>query len=149
MDIKKILLCTDGEEHSDKAEKHAVMLAKISGAELVGLYIVNPFLKKFTNEIYAVNRNECRAYLDRSLKKEGENALGVFSQKAENEGISVITKMKYGYPEEEIINEINEDCYDMVVMGSKLLQGWKERFESFKLPEAVIKKSPVTVLLVR
>lgn len=149
MNIKKILFCTDGEQHTHKAEIYAVTIAKLSGAELVGLYVVNPFMKKFTNEIYAVNRNECRAYLDKSLQKEGENALEVFAKKAETEGINAVTKMRYGYPEEEIIKEIKEDSYDMVVMGGKLLKGWKERFESFKLPETITKVSPVPVLLAR
>jgi nucleotide-binding universal stress UspA family protein len=149
MVIRKILFCTDGENHTHKAEIYAVTLAKTSGADLVALYIVNPFMKKFTHEIYAVNRNECRAYLDRSLQKEGENALEVLSQRIEQEGITALTKMRYGYPEEEILKEIKEDRYDMVVMGSKLLKGWKKRFESFKLPESIIRKSPIPVLLVR
>jgi hypothetical protein len=58
--LERMLLCTDGEEHTRKAEDYAFHLAKGVGADLVGLYDVDPFLKKFTNEIYAVNRDECR-----------------------------------------------------------------------------------------
>lgn len=149
VNISKILICTDGEEHTDEAEEYALTIAKKFNAEIFGLYVINPFLKKFTNEIYAINRDECREHLDRSLKNEGEIALMNLSRKAETEGVAIYTKMRYGDPEEEILNEINDVKYDMMVMGGKLLKGWKERFESFNLSEKVLKKSPLPVLIVR
>jgi len=149
INISKILICTDGEEHTGKAEEYALTIAKKFNAEIVGLYVINPFLKKFTNEIYAINRDECRDHLDRSLKNEGETALMNMSRKAETEGVTTYIKMRYGDPEEEILNEIRDVKYDIVVMGGKLLKGWKERFESFNLSERVLKKSPLPVLIVR
>lgn len=149
INISKILMCTDGEEHTYKAEEYALAIAKKFNADIVGLYVVNPFLKKYTNEIYAVNRNECREHLDRSLKNEGETALMNLSKKAETESINIYIKMRYGDPEEEILSEVSEIKYDIVVMGGKLLKGWKERFESFNLSEKVLKKLPLPVLIVR
>lgn len=149
VNISKILICIDGEGHTLKAEDYAITLAKKFNAQLVGLYVINPFLKKFTNEIYAINRDECREHLDRSLKNEGESALINFSHKSEAEGITTNVKMRYGEPEEEILNEMKDVKYDIVVMGGKLLKGWKERFESFNLSERVLKKSPLPVLIVR
>lgn len=149
VNISKILICTDGEEHTTKAEEYALTLAKIFNAEIVGLYVINPFLKKFTNEIYAINRDECREHLDRSLRDEGETALINLSRKTESEGITTFTKMRYGDPEEEILNEMKDVKYDIVVIGGKLLKGWKERFESFDLPGRVLKKSPLPVLIAR
>lgn len=147
--ISNILICTDGEEHTLKAEDYALTLAKQFNAKIVGLYIINPFLKKFTNEIYAINRDECRDHLDKSLKKEGDIALTNLSRKAEIEGIHAHIKMRYGDPEEEILNEMKEVKYDIVVMGGKILRGWKERFESFNLTERVLKKSSLPLLIVR
>lgn len=147
--ISKILICTDGEDHTSRAEDYAIALGKKFQAEIIGLYVINPFLKKFTNEIYAINRDECREHLDRSLKNEGETALMNLSRKAETEGVTIYIKMRYGDPEEEILNEIKDVKYDIVVMGGKLLKGWKERFESFNLSERVLKKSPLPVLIAR
>lgn len=149
VNISNILVCTDGEEHTSKAEEYALTLAKKFNATLAGLYVIDPFLKKFTNEIYAINRDECREHLDQSLKNEGEAALRNLSRKAESVGISTLTKMRYGDPEEEILNEMKDIKYDIVVMGGKLLKGWKERFESFNLSERVSKKSPLPILIVR
>lgn len=148
-EIRKILLCTDGETHSAKAEEYAVALAKLSGAEIVGLYVVNPFLKKFTHEIYAVNRNECRKYLDERLKQEGESALNTVMLRAVKEGIQVTVTMRYGDPADEILDEIKEGGFDMVILGAKLLRKWKERFESFNLPEKIFRDISVPVLFVR
>jgi nucleotide-binding universal stress UspA family protein len=149
INISKILICTDGQENTSNAEEYALTLAKKFQAELTGLNVVDPFLKKFTNEIYAINRDECREHLDKSLQNEGEIALNNLAIRAESEGVNISLKMRYGDPEEEILSEMNDCNYDIVVMGGKLLKGWKERFESFKLSERVFKKSLLPVLVVR
>lgn len=149
MTLKKILLCTDGEEHTHRAEDYAIDLAEKFGAEIICLYVVSPFLKRYTNEIYAVNRDECREHLDKSLQKEGEDALKKIMKKATGKNIVLFTKIRYGYPLEEILAEIDEGDYDILIMGSKLLNGWKKRFESFSLPEKIFKKSPISMVFVR
>lgn len=149
VNISKILICIDGEPHTAKAEEYALTLAKVCGAVLVGLYVINPFLKKFTNEIYAINRDECREYLDRSLTEEGEIALRNFFEKGRALNVVTVTKMRYGDPEEEILDEIKVGNYDLVVMGGKILKTWKERFESFNLSEKIFRKSPSPILIVR
>lgn len=146
---KKILVCTDGEEHTARAEEYAITLAEQFGAEIVCLFIVNPFLKRYTNEIYAVSRNECREHLDRALQKEGEDALKKFTGKTDAKGITPAIIMRYGDPEQEILDEIEKGGYDLIIMGAKLLKGWKEQFESFNLPEKIFKKSPISMLFVR
>lgn len=147
--ISSILICTDGQENTAKAEEYAVTLAQKFQATLAGLYVVDPFLKKFTNEIYAINRDACREHLDESLKNEGMTALEQLSLKAEAEGLRIIQRMRYGDPEEEILHEIKEGAYDVVVMGGKVLKGWRENFESFKLSEKIFKKCPLPLLVVR
>lgn len=149
MNIKKILFCEDGEPHTIKAEEYALTLARQCGAELVALYVVNPLLKKFTHEIYAVNRDECRAHLDRSLEGEGNAALSQFQCKASNCNIPVRTIIKYGPPEEVIIREAEEGNFDMVILGARMLRTWMQRFESCNLPEKIFKDSAVPVLFVK
>ncbi|MDI1472347.1 MAG: universal stress protein [Thermodesulfovibrio sp.] len=147
--IRKILLCTDGEEHSKKAEQYAICLAEKFESTIVCLFVVNPFLKKFTNEIYAINRNECRAHLDRAIQTEGKIALDNFQRLAQERQINTISKMRYGDPAEEILKEIKENSYDLIIMGAKLLKGWKMKFESFNLPEKIFKSSPIPMFFVR
>lgn len=149
MEIRKILLCTDGEEQAVKAEDFAVGIAKSTGALIYSLYVVNPLLKKFADEIYAVGRDEYRDYIDRTLHDEGNKVLKEFQAKACNQKVKVIPKMRYGSPEEEILQEMEEGAYDLVVIGSKLLASWRARFESYNLPEKVFKKAQTPVVFVR
>lgn len=150
MEIHKILLCTDGDEQAVKAEDFALSIAKSTGALICSLYVVNPFLKKFADEIYAVGRDEYRDYIDRTLHDEGNKVLKEFQEKAAcNQEVKVIPKMRYGSPEEEILQEMEEGSYDLVVIGSKLLCGWRERFESYNLPEKVFRKTQRPVVFVR
>jgi nucleotide-binding universal stress UspA family protein len=147
--FERILLCTDGEEHTRNAEDYAFHLAGSLGADLVGLYVVDPFLKKFTNEIYAVNRDECRDHLDRQLLEQGRQALDALTRRAAEEHIQFSTRIRHGPPEEEILKEIEDGSYGLVILGSRLLKGWKQRFESVNLPRKIFMTAPAPVLFVR
>lgn len=147
--MQKILLCTDGEEHTRKAEDVALQMARQFNARVVGLYVLDPFLKKFTHEIYAVNREACREHLDKHLQQEGEQALQALQEKSAAAGVQVETKMRSGPPEEEILAEIQEGGYDLLVMGAKLLTTWRERWESVNLPKKLFLQAPLPMLFVR
>jgi nucleotide-binding universal stress UspA family protein len=147
--MKLILVCTDGEEHTVKAEEHAMVLAKQFGARLTGLYVQSPFLKKFTHEIYAVNRNECARHLDEALHNEGVLALECLGQRCAENGVSYDSQMREGDIVEEIIDEASHGGYDLLIMGAKLLDTWRSRLESVNVPLAVFKRSPIPMLFVR
>lgn len=149
MEIRKILLCIDGEEQTDKAEDFAIGIAKGALALICAVYVVNPVLKKFANELYAVGRDEYRDYIDKTLRDEGNTALKKFQQKARNQKVQVVSKMRYGSPEEEILQEIEEGDYDLAVMGSRLVTDWRSRFGLHSLPEKVFKKAKKPVVFVR
>ncbi|MDL1967290.1 MAG: universal stress protein [Deltaproteobacteria bacterium] len=149
MELHKILLCTDGDEQAVKAEDFAVGIAKSTGAFICSLYVINPFLKKFADEIYAIGRDEYRDYIDRTLHNEGNKVLNKFQAKACNQEVKVIPKMRYGSPEKEILQEMEDGGYDLVVIGSKFLGSWRKRFESYNLPEKVFKKTQSSVVFVR
>jgi nucleotide-binding universal stress UspA family protein len=110
---------------------------------------VDPTLKKFADELYAVGKDEYRRYIDRTLREEGNAVLTKFQQKAHDENIQAVSKMRYGSPEEEILWEIEEGDYDLVIMGSRLLADWRSRFRSHSLPEKVFKKAKKSVVFVR
>lgn len=147
--MQRILLCTDGEEHTRAAEDLALQLAKQFRATLVGLYVLDPFLKKFTHEIYAVNREACREYLDRALTEEGNRALEALRARSAAAGVAFEAKRRCGPPEEEILQEVQEGAYDLLVMGARLLKTWRERWESVNLPQKIFLKAPIPMLFVR
>jgi nucleotide-binding universal stress UspA family protein len=149
MEIRKILLCVDGQEQTDKAEDFAIGLAKSAPAMICAVYVVDPKLMKFADEVYAVGRDEYRHYIDKTLRSEGSAALDSFLRKAFNEQIQAVSKMRCGSPEAEILSEIEEGDYDLVVMGSRFLTDWRSRLGSHNLPEKVFKKAKKPVVFVR
>ncbi len=145
--MQRILLCVDGEPHTDKALRHALLLADTLGADLTALHVVDPYLEKYTHEIYAVGRNECRAHLDKSLRQEGTVALAAFVEQANAAGIAVAAELADGERAPVIATwSVN---FDLVVIGGKVLDGWYRRFESRNLPEQLFQRLAVPLLVVR
>lgn len=148
MSFSQILLCLDGEPHTETACVRALDLAR-EGAALDALYVVDPYLKKFTHEIYAANRDECREHLDRSLAAEGEAALDAFIVQAQQAGIAVGRLLQYGEPETVIPQLAAAGGYDLIVLGGKRFSGRYERWASRDLPGRLDGKFAVPVLLCR
>lgn len=148
MSFFRILLCLDGEPHTETACARALGLARCAAA-LDALYVVDPYLKKFTHEIYAANRDECRAHLDRSLATEGEAALDAFIAQAQAVGVSAGRLLQFGEPEEVIPQLVTAGGYDLVVLGGKRFSGRYERWTSRDLPGRLDGKFAVPVLLCR
>lgn len=146
--MRRILVCTDGEPHTLGAEKQAVELAARFGAAVTGLFVQSTFLKKFTHEIYAVGRNECRDHLDSALKAEGEAALEALRQRCATAGVAYEARLRQGDIAEEILSESGRG-YDLLVMGAKLLDTWRSRLESVNVPLEVFKRAPLPMLFVR
>lgn len=149
MSISRILLCVDGEPHSEAACTQALDLARTYQAALDAVYVVDPYLKKFTHEIYAANRDACREHLDRSLAAEGEAALDALSSRAAACGIDAGRLLQYGEPEEVIPQLAVAGNYDLIVLGGKRFSGRYERWTSRDLPGRLDGKFSVPVLLCR
>jgi nucleotide-binding universal stress UspA family protein len=147
MTFSRILLCVDGEPHTEAAVALAIELARVHAAKLDALYVVDPYLKKFTTEIYAINRDECREHLDRSLAAEGEAALAAALGRAAAAGIEAGRLLEHG-PPEEVIPRL-AGGYDLVVLGGKRFAGRYERWTSRDLPGRLDGKLSVPVLLAR
>ena len=149
MTHSRILVCVDGEPHTETAVAAALGLAQAPGARVDAIYVVDPYLKKFTNEIYAVNRDECRAHLDRSLAAEGDAALDDFCARAAAAGISAGRLLEYGEPDAVIPERVAAGGYDLLVLGGKRFKSRYERWTSRDLPGRIDGKVAVPVLLCR
>jgi nucleotide-binding universal stress UspA family protein len=57
--------------------------------------------------------------------------------------------VRYGPPEEEIIKEISENSYDLLILGAKPLNTIKERIRSFNLPAKIFKNIQIPAIFVR
>lgn len=146
--IKKIIVCIDGEKSTEKAVQYALGLTMAFRGKLTALHVINPYLKKFADEIYAVGRNEYRDHIDRELTKEAEKIVNGFKALGDPLGLSYKVVVRYGPPEEEIINEISENSYDLLILGAKQADTFNAKIRSFQLPRKIFKNLKIPTLFV-
>ncbi|MEN2995011.1 MAG: universal stress protein [Thermodesulfovibrio sp.] len=110
--IGKILIPVDGSEYSMKAVEHVLSLAKvvknIENITILRVINVSLYLERLRQGI--------------DPEMEAEEILIESKRKFINEGIPsdlVITKSTVGFPKDEIIREIQQGNYDLIVMGRK------------------------------
>jgi nucleotide-binding universal stress UspA family protein len=121
---KNILVSHDGSEMSDRALKHALYLAKVSGAQLVILHVI---------ESEAIPPSALLTFIqpERGLKGAKEDLKSTFEEAArrmldqrvrESKKDGGIANVEYiikeGKPVDEIVNESESRNYDLVVMAS-------------------------------
>lgn len=147
MAIKKILLCVDLEGENKKAVELALEIAEKTGAELTCLHVVDAYPKIYTNEIYAINRVECQIYLDRSQTREAQKTIDKIITQAKNMDIKCIPKLRYGFIIEEILKELQQEKYDLIVLGKRLHKRLVDKIRSDKIVEKLLKKVNVSVLI--
>ena len=147
--IKNILLCIDGEQWTEKAIDYAIEIDRAFNGRLTALHVINPYLKKFANEIYAVGRIEYSNHIDKELGKEAEKIITGFKTTADSIGLSYNVIVRYGSPVEEIIKEVSENSYDLLILGTKSLATLKAKIESFNLPKKIFKNLQIPTLFIR
>jgi nucleotide-binding universal stress UspA family protein len=147
--IKNIIVCIDGEKWTEKAITYAMEITRAFNGKLTALHVINPYLKKFAHEIYAVGRIEYCNYIDKELRKEAENIISGFKAMANSIGLPYNVIVRYGPPEEEIIKETLENAYDLLVLGAKPLNAFKNRIGSLNLPMKIFKNIQIPAIFVR
>ncbi|GEN35003.1 MULTISPECIES: universal stress protein [Aneurinibacillus] len=125
--FKKILVAIDGSEMSDKALEAALSIAKEQGAKVSLLHVgkevvVPPYM---VGEMVYISR-EYDIDFDEAMKKEGEELLGQAKAKAEKQGIETETIYVKGDPARQIVEQAEENGYQLIVIGSRGLSGFKE-----------------------
>lgn len=140
MMYKKILVPTDGSEFAKKAQKHALFLAKVSGAELVAVSVTeNNFVNglPLDDEIYQLNQ---------VLKERSEENLKEFDELNEDD-LKVAHVIREGSPAKVILEVAKEEDIDLIVMGSSGKSGF-DRFIMGSVADKVVNSAKCAVLVV-
>lgn len=138
--FNKILIPTDGSENTKAAIAQGLELARVMGAEVTALYVVDQ--ASFVN--FPMDATVVSIYS--LLEKEGKEAVDFVVNEGAKVGVKVEAKVVEGNPAKKIVDEAEN--YDLVVMGtlgrtgiSKLLLG--------SVAERVVRFAPCPVLVVR
>ena len=129
----KILVCIDAEPHSSNAVQQAILLGLSLPAEVTALHVIDPWLKKFYNELYSQGRKRFLEYVDECLQAEAEQVHEEFEGRCRAEGLEATFKVRHGEPITEILEEVRQIAPDLLITGSKALNAWG-RFRSGNLP---------------
>jgi len=143
-----ILVCIDGEPHSKAAIQWAIQLGLSVPAEVTALHVIDPYLKKFYNELYAQGRKQYLEYVDECLQDAADEARREFAEMCKIQGLEACFKCRYGEPFEEILAELRHAAPHILITGGKQLNAWG-RFRSRRLPFHLQKKVHTTIPVLR
>jgi len=136
----KVLVATDGSEHSMKALKRAMELAEKEGAEIT-LISVAYFSKEDLDEI-PLNVQE-------KLEKQAAVALKKAKALFEEKGIKVEAVLEAGYvPANNIISKAETGKFDLILLGSTGQSGFK-RLLIGSTAAKVVANAPCSVAVIR
>jgi len=139
--FEKIVVATDGSEHSERAAKIGIEIAKLSGGTVTAVYVADVGRMSYLPDgLLLVSIREL-------LVKEGEEAVGIVEKAAKEAGVPVMKAVLEGNPGEEIIDFATKNGVSLVVMGSVGRTGL-DKFLLGSVAEKVVRGSKVPVLTV-
>jgi nucleotide-binding universal stress UspA family protein len=143
----KILVCIDNEAHSRSAMQRAIFLGLSMPAEVTALHVIDPWLKKFYNELYSQGRKEYLEDVDECLRAEAEQVQKEFAALCRADGLAASFRVRHGEPMTEILAEVHQSAPDLLITGSKQLSAWG-RFRSGNLPLRLRKQAGSQVSMI-
>ncbi len=139
-EYKRILIPTDGSEYTMEAVKKGLSLAKLIGAEVTALYVIDE------SAFAAIPPDALITDIYNLLRKEGEEAVNRVKKMGEEMGVPVKTKIVEGVPAQAIVEEAED--HDLIVMGTLGRTGLG-RLLLGSVAERVVRHAPCPVMVVR
>ncbi len=139
---RNIMIATDGSENSERAIYHGIEIAKLSGAAVYALYVVD------TQSTISENWTAGKEIIYEVMRNDGEKAVSIIKKIGEASGVEVKEVVLDGYPSNEIIEFAENNNIDLIVMGTLGKTGL-ERFLMGSVAEKVVRNSKVPVMVVR
>jgi nucleotide-binding universal stress UspA family protein len=138
--MKKVLIATDGSEYTKEAVSTGLHLAKILGAEVTALYVIDQ--TSFVS--FPIDSSIVSVYS--LLENEGKRAVEEVKTEGEGMGVKVSTVVAEGSPTRKIVETAAE--FDLVVIGTLGRSALSKLFMG-SVAERVTRYAPCPVLVVR
>ena len=139
-DIKKILIATDGSEYTKEAVSQGLHLAKVLGADVTALYVIDQ--TSFVS--FPIDSSIVSVYS--LLENEGKRAVEEVKKDGEQLGVKVTTIVAEGSPTRKIVEMATN--MDLVVIGTLGRSALSKLFMG-SVAERVTRYAPCPVLVVR
>jgi nucleotide-binding universal stress UspA family protein len=141
-DTKKVLIPTDGSDYSMRAAEYGVSVAKLLGAEIMVIYVID------TVALDQIAKMTDRDDTERELKEDGARYVRYVLGLAQKEGVKASSLLAKGRPFEQIVHLAKGLKMDLIVMGTFGRRG-AERILIGSVAERVIEYASCPVLIVR
>lgn len=139
---RNIVIATDGSENSQRAVSYGIEIAKLSGATVHALYVVD------TTSFSSIPMDAGWEAMYETLRREGEKAISEVKKHGEASGVEVREILLEGHPSNEIIDFAENNNADLIVVGTLGKTGL-DRFLMGSVAEKIVRGSKVPVLVVR
>jgi nucleotide-binding universal stress UspA family protein len=139
---ERVLVPTDGSDHALAAARRAFDLAERYGATVHALYVLDTGTSWLT-----VSKNEVRESLRDVGEDAGRRALAAIEALAGEFDADLVTALREGTPDEEILAYVDDAAVDLVVMGARGRDGIRRRLVG-SVAERVVGAAGVPVLTV-
>ncbi len=140
--VKKVLIPTDGSDYSMRAAEYGVSVAKLLGAEILIVYVIDTVA---LDQIAKVTNKDS---VEEDLKADGDRYIRYVMGLAQKEGVKASSLMAKGRPYEQIVHLAKGLKMDLIVMGTFGRRG-AERILIGSVAERVIEYANCPVLVVR
>lgn len=154
--FEKILVPTDGSEHSSKALEVAIQIAKKFHGKvtLIHVYSVSvtpvmmPEPSTFTPPAAPIMLPAEISKITEASREAGKRILTEGENKVKAEKVEVETILKEGHTVQEIINTAKEDNFDLIVLGARGISHIRELLLG-SVTDGVIHHASCPVLVVK
>lgn len=147
---KNILLAIHGEEvNLDQVIEQTLLLAQRNNCQLSLLHVQEDNLLHFGEVdtlLTAVAKEQFIDYIHNMNNAQAKKVLTMFEEKAVDRGIKFDFKTRSGKPAEQIVQELREGSYDLLVLGTKAPGPGNT---SSRVKERVAKEHLCTTLMVK
>lgn len=143
----KILICIRKSECRNNALIVGGQIASATNSEITVLFVLPKVSERFEEYFEADVDKKGRSLKDRIERshKIDQRLLREARQVLKDMGIKTDVKLRRGDPVREVIRESQEGNYDLIVVGSRALNGIKAKLESFS--EKLIEHANIPVLV--
>ncbi len=143
----KFLVCSDGSEQSFKAiEKASKLAAGLTDVEITVIYVYHIDTLVGVGEAYFTEEMIKRVH--EQSKEEGEKILADAERFFKEKNLKVSTMLKEGHVATTIIEVAKDGKYDVVVVGSRGLGGFKKLLLG-SVSNAIAQEVDSSVLIVK